>query len=55
MFINQMPGEYVVKVSYNGEPVRETSFSVGNDGMYADNGMAKRSGLSTTRFSCPSR
>jgi hypothetical protein len=52
-FINQMPGEYVVKVYYNGEQVRETKFSIGNNGTYADNGIAKQSNLTTNKIILP--
>lgn len=53
MFINQMPGEYVVKVYNNGEQVRETKFSIGTDGTYADNGIAKKSNLTTNKIILP--
>lgn len=52
-FINQMPGDYVVKVSYNGEPVRETHFTIGNNGDYLDTGIAKKSGISTNKIFLP--
>ena len=52
-FINQMPGDYVVKVYYNGEQVRETKFSIGNNGNYADNGIAKQSNLTTNKIILP--
>lgn len=52
-FINQMPGEYVVKVYHNGEQVRETKFAIGNDGTYADNGIAKQSNLTTNKVMLP--
>jgi hypothetical protein len=52
-FINQMPGEYVVKIYYNGEQVRETKFSIGNNGTYADNGIAKQSNLTTNKIILP--
>ena len=52
-FINQMPGEYVVKVYFNGEQVRETKFSIGNNGTYADNGIAKQNNLSTNKIILP--
>ena len=52
-FINQMPGEYVVKVYYNGEQVRETKFSIGNNGTYADNGIAQQSKLTTNKIILP--
>lgn len=52
-FINQMPGDYLVKVYYNGEQVRETKFTVGNNGTYADNGIAKQSNLSTNKVILP--
>jgi hypothetical protein len=53
LFINQMPGEYVVKIYFNGEQVRETKFTIGNDGTYADNGIAKQNNLSTNRIILP--
>jgi hypothetical protein len=52
-FINQMPGDYVVKVYYNGEQVRETKFSIGNNGTYADNGLAKQNNLTTNKVMLP--
>jgi hypothetical protein len=52
-FINQMPGEYMVKVYYNGEQVRETKFSIGTNGTYADNGIAKQNNLSTNKIILP--
>ncbi|HEX9629978.1 MAG TPA: hypothetical protein VF961_08155 [Pyrinomonadaceae bacterium] len=53
LYINQMPGEYIVKVYYNGEQVRETKFSIGNNGTYADNGIAKQSNLTTNKIVLP--
>jgi hypothetical protein len=53
IYINQMPGEYVVKIYYNGEQVRETKFSIGNDGTYADNGIAKQNNLTTNKIILP--
>jgi hypothetical protein len=53
MFINQMPGEYVVKVYYNGNQIRETKFTIGNNGTYADNGIAKQSNLTTNKIILP--
>ena len=44
--INQMPGEYTVKIYFDGEQVRETKFSIAN-GNFADNGIAKQSNLTT--------
>ncbi|MGH9874052.1 MAG: hypothetical protein ACRD9S_16495 [Pyrinomonadaceae bacterium] len=52
-FINQIPGEYVVKVYYNGEQVRETKFSIGNNGNYVDNGLAKQNNLTTNKIILP--
>lgn len=52
-FINQMPGEYIVKVYYNGEQVRETKFSIGSSGNFADNGIAKQSNLTTYKIFLP--
>lgn len=53
LFINQMPGEYIVKIYFNGEQVRETKFSIGNDGNYADNGIARQSNLTTNKVILP--
>jgi hypothetical protein len=53
LFINQMPGEYIVKVYYNGEQVRETHFAIGNNGTYADNGIARQSNLTTNKVILP--
>jgi hypothetical protein len=53
LYINQMPGEYVVKVYYNGEQVRETKFSIGNNGTFADNGIAKQNNLTTNKIILP--
>jgi hypothetical protein len=53
LFINQMPGEYVVKVYYNGDQVRETKFSIGNNGTYADNGIARQNNLTTNKVILP--
>jgi len=53
LFINQMPGEYVVKVYYNGDQVRETKFSIGTNGTYADNGIAKQNNLTTNKVILP--
>jgi hypothetical protein len=53
LWLNQKPGEYVVKVYYNGEQVRETKFSVGNNGTYADNGIARQSNLTTNKVILP--
>jgi hypothetical protein len=53
LFINQMPGEYVVKVYSNGDQVRETRFTIGNNGTYADNGIAKQSNLTTNKIILP--
>jgi hypothetical protein len=53
MWINQMPADYVVKVYYNGEQVRETKFTVGSNGNYADNGIAKQNNLTTYKILLP--
>jgi|ERR1043166_5456559 hypothetical protein len=53
MWINQTPGEYVVKVYFNGEQVRETKFSVGTAGTYLDNGIAKQNNLTTYKIILP--
>jgi hypothetical protein len=53
LFINQMPGEYVVKVYYNGDQVRETKFSIGTNGTYADNGIARQNNLTTNKVILP--
>ena len=53
LYINQMPGEYIVKVYYNGEQVRETKFSIGSNGTFADNGIAKQNNLTTNKIILP--
>ncbi len=53
LFINQMPGEYIVKVYYNGDQVRETKFSIGSNGTYDDNGIAKQNNLTTNKIVLP--
>lgn len=53
LILNQNPGEYVVKVYYNGDQVRETKFSIGNNGTYADNGIARQSNLTTNKVILP--
>ncbi|MBA2703889.1 MAG: hypothetical protein H0U60_08560 [Blastocatellia bacterium] len=55
LFLNQMPGDYVVKVYYNGEQVRETRFSIGSNGTYADNGIARQNNLTTNKIILPVR
>lgn len=53
VYINQMPGEYTVKVFYKGgDQIRETKFSIA-DGNFADNGIAKQSKLSTNKVILP--
>lgn len=46
MYINQMPGDYVVKIFYKGDQVRETKFTIA-DGTFADNGIARQSNITT--------
>jgi len=53
LWINQMPGEYVVKVYYNGQQVRETTFSIGTNGTFVDNGIAKQNNLTTNKIVLP--
>ena len=43
----------VIKIYYNGEQVSETKFSIGNDGTYADNGIAKQNNLTTNKIILP--
>jgi hypothetical protein len=52
LYLNQMPGEYVVKVFYKGDQVRETHFTIA-DGDFADNGLAKRARLTTDKVILP--
>jgi hypothetical protein len=54
LYLNQMPGEYTVKVYYQGEPVRETKFRIA-DGTFADVGVALPNGLKTYRVLLPVR
>ena len=53
-FLNQMPGEYTVKVYYQGEQVRETKFRIA-DGNFADMGVSLPNGLKTYRVLLPVR
>ena len=53
-FLNQMPGEYTVKVYYQGEQVRETKFKIAN-GNFADVGVSLPHGLKTYRPLLPVR
>jgi hypothetical protein len=53
-FLNQMPGEYTVKVYYQGEQVRETKFKIA-DGNFADVGVSLPNGLKTYRALLPVR
>jgi len=52
LYINQMPGEYTVKVFYKGEQVRETKFNI-DGGNFADNGIAKQNSISTDKVILP--
>lgn len=52
--LNQMPGEYTVKVYYQGEQVRETKFKIAN-GDFADVGVSLPNGLKTYRVILPVR
>lgn len=52
LYINQMPGEYTVKVFYKGEQVRETKFNI-TDGNFVDNGLAKENRISTDKILLP--
>jgi len=52
LYINQMPGEYTVKIFYKGEQVRETKFNI-EGGNFADNGLAARNRISTDKVLLP--
>jgi hypothetical protein len=52
LYINQMPGEYTVKVFYKGEQVRETKFTIA-DGNFVDNGLARQNKISTDKLVLP--
>jgi hypothetical protein len=54
LVLNQMPGEYTVKVYYQGEQVRETKFKIAN-GDFADMGVSLPNGLRTYRVILPVR
>ncbi|MFL6229543.1 MAG: hypothetical protein ACJ741_12265, partial [Pyrinomonadaceae bacterium] len=54
LYINQMPGEYTVKVYYQGEQVRETKFKIA-DGDFAGSGVTLPNGLKTYRVILPVR
>lgn len=51
-WLNQMPGDYTVKIFYNGEQVREASFRVDDGGSW-ENGIAKLNGISTNKLVVP--
>src|SRR5438046_9341035 len=42
LYINEMPGEYIVKIYFNAEEVRERRFSMGNNANFAATGSAKQ-------------
>lgn len=50
--LNKMPGEYTVKVFYQGTQVREASFKVEN-GNLVDNGIAARNGFKDHKILIP--
>jgi hypothetical protein len=52
LYINQMPGEYTVKVFYQGDQIRETKFKIA-DGNFADVGVSLPIGLKTYRVMVP--
>jgi len=52
LYINQMPGEYTVKVFYQGQQVRETKFNI-DGGNFADNGLAAQNRISTDKVFLP--
>jgi hypothetical protein len=54
LYINQMPGEYTVKVLYQGAQVRETKFKIA-DGDFAGVGVSLPNGLKTYRVILPVR
>lgn len=51
-FLNQMPGDFVVKVFHKGVQVRETAFSVGANG-FVDNGIAMQNNLGDDKIIVP--
>ena len=54
LILNQMPGEYTVKVYYQGEQVRETKFKIA-EGDFADVGVSLPNKLKTYRVILPVR
>jgi hypothetical protein len=50
--LNKMPGEYTVKVFYQGTQVREASFRIEN-GNLADNGIASQNGFKDHKIMIP--
>jgi hypothetical protein len=54
LYLNQMPGEYTVKVYYQGEQVRGTKFRIAG-GDFADVGVSLPNGLKTYRVILPVR
>jgi hypothetical protein len=51
--MQEVPGEYTVKVFYKGAPVREAKFMVGADGMLVDNGIAKQNNFGNLKIIIP--
>jgi hypothetical protein len=51
-FLNQMSGDFTVKVFHKGVQVRETNFSVGANG-FVDNGIAKQNNLGDDKIIVP--
>jgi hypothetical protein len=51
--MQEMPGDYTVKVFYKGAQVREAKFSVGEDGKLVDNGIAKQNNFGNLKIIIP--
>ncbi|MEJ7713481.1 MAG: hypothetical protein WKF84_27460 [Pyrinomonadaceae bacterium] len=51
--MQEMPGEYTVKVFYKGAQVREAKFIVDPDGMLVDNGIAKQNNFDDDKIIVP--
>lgn len=52
-FMRDMPGDYTVKVFYQGTQIREAGFKVGPDGNLVDNQIASKNGLGVPKIVIP--
>ncbi len=52
-FMRDMPGDYTVKLFYQGTQIRELSFKAGSDGNFVDNGIASSNKLGDMKIVVP--